>query len=49
MSLSSGDRLGQYEILTIIDECGMGAVYRAREIVLVQHWYDELKRLVPAK
>jgi len=30
-SLSAGDRLGRYEIVRLIDEGGMGAVYRAHD------------------
>ncbi len=34
MPLSSGTRLGQYEVLSFIGAGGMGEVYRARDLRL---------------
>jgi hypothetical protein len=31
MTLSPGDRLGPYEVVSLIGSCGMGEVYRARD------------------
>jgi serine/threonine protein kinase len=50
--LSAGTKLGAYEIVTPLGAGGMGEVYRARErgsnrlVIVVQHWDEELKRLV---
>ena len=37
MALSPGDRLGPYEVLSIIGEGGLGPVYRARDTKLQRH------------
>ena len=31
MSLAPGDRIGQFEIVALVGEGGMGRVYRARD------------------
>ena len=36
MALSSGYRLGQYEVLSLLGAGGMGEVYRARDTKLVR-------------
>jgi eukaryotic-like serine/threonine-protein kinase len=34
MQLTSGARLGSYEIVSVLGACGMGEVYLARDTVL---------------
>jgi hypothetical protein len=52
MPLAPEVRLGVYEVLGLTG-AGGGEVYRARDtaatqIIVVQNWFEELKRLVPS-
>ena len=51
MALELGSTLGHYEILSSLGAGGMGEVYRDSpghdQLVLVQNWYEELRRMVP--
>ena len=40
MALTPGTRFGRYEILSSLG---------APQVIVVQHWTEELKRLVPTK
>jgi len=57
MPLSPGQKIGSYEVVSLLGAGGMGEVYRALDtslgrsgardrIVVVQDWSEELKRLV---
>ena len=45
MPMSVGDKLGHYEVLSLLDQGGMGEVYRARDTTLKR---DVALRVLPA-
>jgi len=54
MPLSPGTRLGHCDVIALFGEGGMGQAWQANytqtlsQVVLVQSWFEELTRLIPA-